>query len=166
MKRLYLLRHAQANHGGTSDKLRSLTTQGHSDAASMGAVMARQNYVPDYILCSPATRTKQTLQNLCSSDIICPRAEEPQDLYNASTSYILQAIQEIDDAHGSLLIVAHNPGIHYLAAKLTSADSPEELSIKLFSEYAPATLSVFDCPIENWADLKLERNALIDVVTP
>jgi len=51
MKRLYLLRHAQANHGGTSDKLRSLTTQGHSDAASMGAVMARQNYVPDYILC-------------------------------------------------------------------------------------------------------------------
>lgn len=165
MKRLYLLRHAEAAFDGSAnDKLRTLTEKGMADAAALGTEMDDKGYVPDYILCSPATRTQQTLRALCSSGISCPRAEEPQNLYNASTSTLLDAIHGVDDAHGALLVVAHNPGIHYLAAKLANDDSHSVLLHSVMGAYPPATLSVYDCDIESWSALALERNLLVDVI--
>lgn len=164
MKTLYLLRHAQADHFDTSDKLRTLTEKGFADAKALGHEMSAKRYIPDYILCSPATRTQQTLRALCSGDISCPRAEEPQELYNAPLDIIVNLIHSVNDKHDSLLVVAHNPGIHYVAAKLASDESPGDLTTQIMSGYRPCTLSVFNCPIESWLDLALEKNELTDVM--
>jgi len=167
MKTLYLLRHAKAEGGGSGgDKLRKLSEQGLADAAALGAIMRRKEYVPEYILCSPATRTKQTLEGVCKGGLSCPPADEPEALYNAATGVIFSLIQQVDDSHDSLLVVAHNPGIHDVAARLAAEESPPSHLSRLFSGYKPGTLTVLECDIEKWPEINLASNMVKDILEP
>ena len=67
-KRLFLLRHAStAPRSSGSDIDRVLSPQGHADAAALGAFMSEKGYIPDAVLCSPAPRTRQTLEEVRKS---------------------------------------------------------------------------------------------------
>ena len=57
---LTVIRHAKADEGeGMTDRDRPLTEKGERDAAGIAAVPGRAAW-PDLVLCSPATRTRQT----------------------------------------------------------------------------------------------------------
>jgi phosphohistidine phosphatase len=60
--RLMLLRHAKSEKAelGQRDRDRRLNARGRGDAARMGAYMAQHGLVPDRVLVSPATRTRET----------------------------------------------------------------------------------------------------------
>lgn len=160
-KRLFLLRHAQAlPSDGISDEGRKLTPKGKADALALGVLMKKKGYHPDKILCSPAIRTRQTLEgileNLGAIDTLFPKP-----LYNGGADDLLRAIGQVDDNVKSLLIVAHNPGIHSLAAHLALEQSANLMN-KLTAGYAPGTLTVLDCPCKSWIDLQSGQNPLHD----
>lgn len=162
MKRLFLLRHAHTVPLGynTTDKARALTEKGKADAAELGRVMQTKSYQPDYVLCSPAKRTKQTFEGLCQS-IHIGKQDFPERLYGASRGDLLHFIQTTPAEVGSLLLIAHNPGIFELVVTLADDRSADMVGFG----YPPGTLSVFDCDINKWSDIQPAANTLTDFIT-
>ena len=132
MKQLMILRHAQALgvEPGGDDKSRKLSPKGIEDAKALGALMERQNLQPDLVLCSAAVRTRQTLDGLLNV-IAVGRIDYSDTLYNADFSVLLNAVQGQSNDINSLLLVAHNPGIHTFSARLASDESEQFLIERL-----------------------------------
>lgn len=158
MKTLLILRHAQAlgTEVGGSDKTRKISPNGVADAQALGKLMARDGLQPDAVLCSAATRTRETLDAVMGA--LDDAAVDYLDrLYNADFDVLLNAIHEASDEAETLLLVAHNPGIHTLAARLAAEDGSAHVD-RLSMSYAPATLSVLECDVESWAAIKPYEN--------
>jgi len=146
MKRLSLLRHAQADNPlpDQPDWDRPLTKRGLLDALEMARRMKAQRRRPELILSSPATRTRQTTEALIKyfSNAKLLFVEE---LYLTDSKQMLTAIQEYGESAKHLLVVAHNPGITELADLLS-----QERSIDAMPTAAIVTAE-FD--LHAWQDL-------------
>lgn len=164
MKRLYILRHANAaSPPGTVDQERPLSSSGLADASELGSVMRSKSLTPAQIFCSPALRTRQTMDAL-ALDPHQSQSRIIEPLYEATASQMLEIIQDCEDSAKSLLVIGHNPAVHELVMRLTSEDSPLTLIKRLMNGYHPATLSVLDCPCQCWNDLQLGENILSDLL--
>lgn len=164
MKRLYLLRHAQANPSSdTGDKGRKLSPKGLDDAEKLGRMMVKKSYKPYVVLCSPSIRTRQTWEHI---GLVGMEDRFPERLYNAGSAAFLEELEELDDDVASVLLIAHNPGIHDFAARLASEDSPQTLMARLMEGFKPGALAVLDCPVESWLDIREEANKLVDFMDP
>ena len=164
MKKLYILRHAEALPGG-NDKERVLSPKGKQDALALGRVMKEKNYVPDFVLCSPAVRTRQTLEEVLKS-LGDPITDYPGTIYNGTHSNLMMMIQATKDHYNSLLVVGHNPVVHELTALLAAQSSSASLMNKLAMGYRPGTLSAFECPQEEWMHIQSGNNTLTDFLEP
>jgi len=161
MKTLYLWRHAKSDWGSIDldDHDRALSTRGNTDAPRMAAVMKEQGYVPEKILCSTARRTHQTLnhlQNVIGTNI---PVSLDQSLYLAPPQILLKAIRSAKDI-GSVMIIAHNPGLEDLATQLCSADGPTT------PNFPTCGFAVFEFEIENWKEAAPGTGMLKDFLTP
>ena len=164
-KRLFLLRHAVAvNEISDGDKNRSLAPKGKEDAQALGEYMQDNGYIPDFVLCSPARRTRETLEGL-QNHLSLENIQMPDIMYSGSTGDYLHQIQKCDDDHHNILIVAHNPSIYELV-RLLAAQGQDSVMQRLSEGYQPATLSVINCICENWADINPVENELINLVSP
>ncbi len=161
MKQLYIIRHAQTLPAeGGDDKARKLTPNGLADAKALGKMMTHKNYKPDFVLCSPATRTRETLTGVLESFDDTP-TEFPDDIYNGGAGDLLHILQQQDTEPQNILLVGHVPGVYELTALLAGTGATSLLS-KLSQGYKPGTLSVLSCPCESWADIQPAENELID----
>lgn len=165
MKRLYILRHAQALNTpvGGKDFDRNLSSQGHDDAQALGKIIREKSYAPSLVLYSAAMRTFQTYDGL---QLGKTQSHSNADLYDANAEYVIDIIHDLDDDYNSLMLIGHNPTIHELCMRLASEDSPPSFMQRLMQNYKPGTLSVFDCPCIFWNDLQLGENTLIDFQEP
>lgn len=158
MRKLYLLRHAQAQSAlEDDDKDRPLSAHGLAQARTV-AVHLKDI---DTALCSSARRTQMTLDAAQESGAEIKKIEISDNLYNAPAGDILNVLQQYGD--GNVLIVAHNPGIHHFANIILSEGEKMEVE-KLRLSYRPATLSVFECDVENWKDLQPQSSKLIHLI--
>lgn len=163
MKRIFILRHAETQpSAGGGDRERKLTDRGMMDARGLGAVMRERGYVPEFILCSPVTRTRQTLEQVLES-LGKIQTEFEKIIYEGGQPDLMQLLQGVDDKFGAVLVVGHNPSIHQFAASLADEDS--KLMDQLAAGYAPGTLTVLDVPHMSWADVRMGENKLIDIIT-
>ncbi len=161
MKRLYLLRHAHSPTGGSAhDKQRPLSPDGIHAASLLGSAMKKHGYTPEMVICSSATRTRQTFETLSATWGVLPDISYQERLYNGGAGDYLDMLQHLSDSIQSVLLVGHNPSVHALASMLND-ESDTVLTQKLISGYHPATLSVFDCPCDDWAELAPYQNKLI-----
>lgn len=162
MKRLFILRHAEtapASEGG--DRERKLTSKGLEDARALGERMKAENYIPDFILCSPVTRTRQTLDHVTAT-LEKIQTEFEKVIYEGDYGEILELVRGVDDSCTSLLLVGHNPAIHQFAASMADDSSP--MMNRLSMGYAPATLTVLDVPRASWADVQPGENKIADLI--
>lgn len=121
MLRLILLRHGKSawDEPGLDDFDRTLAPRGLRDVPEMGRRLARRGVVPDAVISSSAVRALSTA---------CALAREigfPEDritatgaLYLASARELLEIIRQAPAGTGTLLLVAHNPGLTDLANQL------------------------------------------------
>ena len=105
MKTLFLGRHAKSSwdDSGLSDFERPLNDRGERDAPEMGRRLAQKHRTADLILCSAAVRARTTAAILAKKwgyegDLLL----EPK-LYEASSSQMLDFIQELEDEATSAL---------------------------------------------------------------
>lgn len=164
MNRLFLLRHAQALPArDMKDFDRPLSPQGEKDALAQGAAMKEKKYQPSMVLCSPALRTRMTLEAVAQS--LSPSVVEyPHKLYDGDIEDYLTILESIS-AYKDVMIVGHNPVIHALAASLAQEDGSTKLGY-LMSGYVPCTLSVFETAAPDWRNLHLHENRLVDFLPP
>ncbi|MFP3944455.1 MAG: SixA phosphatase family protein [Alphaproteobacteria bacterium] len=165
MKRLLILRHAKSSwaEAGLKDRERPLNKRGRRAAPLMGARMARKDYRPEGILCSPAVRTRETLELVqphLGADI--PVRMEPR-IYLASGRQLLALLHELPEAWSSALLIGHNPGLEELVRLLREpGKSPCEAPAK----FPTAALAVVDFPVTGWARVDVRMGRLVDLVKP
>lgn len=153
MKRLLLLRHAQALPAEDgSDIDRKLSPKGLSDALALGRTLRRDGLIPERILCSAALRTRQTCEKLLEGLGHEVHADFAQNIYSASVGDLFKMVQITPGHIETFLMIGHNPAIYELAAKLAS-DGPETVLNHLGLGYPPTSLSVIESDIVDWGDL-------------
>lgn len=113
MKTLLLLRHAKSSWEDASlpDHDRPLKPRGIKAARRIGRLLHEQNLIPERILCSTATRARETLrlveeelQQHAATDFIAA-------LYHCPPDEFITALQGVEAAVNSVMIVGHNPGM-------------------------------------------------------
>ena len=147
VRTLLILRHAKSGHDEpVPDKARTLTSRGRKDARRMGEVARERNLLPDRVLCSTATRARETLELFAEGAELASPVDSLDELYLAEPEVIVRTIRERAGASERVLVVGHNPGLEGLVAHLTGERA--ELPTTAFVE---CTL-----PIDDWSGLELE----------
>jgi phosphohistidine phosphatase len=122
MKRVYLLRHAKSSwkDGSLADRERPLAGRGRRAAKAVARHLEKERLRPDLVLCSPARRTRETLERVEGGfgDRVEARLDEA--LYGASESKLLACLKALPREVGSVLLIGHNLGLGELALALVS----------------------------------------------
>jgi phosphohistidine phosphatase len=117
---IVILRHGKSNWaaGHGRDLIRPLAPRGSSSAAAVGRFLASVGQVPDLVLCSPATRARQTA-NLAmeAGEWPCP-LEIREELYHGATARILTMLEGQSDSAKVIMLVGHEPSSSNLIADL------------------------------------------------
>ncbi len=142
---LILMRHAKSDwsDGSATDHDRTLNQRGRRDAPRMAAWLQSINRVPDRVLCSSATRTRETLALMQEVWPDSPTVIYTEELYGASEDEIFSVIRSDGLDAPLLMVLAHNPGISYAATELANESI----------EMPTAAVAVVDLAIDNWASL-------------
>jgi phosphohistidine phosphatase len=168
MLRLALLRHAKSSWDDPDldDFDRPLNERGRKSAPMMGQMLASLNFKPDAILCSPAKRTRETLDGI--QPFLKSRAngaDFDRGLYLASAGDILSCIQKSAAAAATVLVIGHNPGMHILSARLAASGDPGAIA-RLSDKFPTAALAVYSFPQATWAEMTPETGHLEAFITP
>jgi phosphohistidine phosphatase len=155
-RRLVVVRHAKsAWPDDVPDPQRPLNKRGRRDAPAVGRWLRDRVGHLDAVVCSPATRTRQTWALIAAELDGAPDPVFDDRVYAATVETLLGVVGGIPDDVGSTLLVGHNPGVADLVSSLTG----EELEMKTS---AVAVLGV----TATWADAARGGATLIDHATP
>jgi phosphohistidine phosphatase len=164
MKRLFLLRHAKSSWKDSSlpDHDRPLAGRGKRASKAMAAYMREHRIEPALVLCSSATRARQTLDRVARGLGVSPDVRIESELYEASAAGLLSRLQRVDDAVPSVMLIGHNPSIERLALDL--ANGGPELA-ELGDKYPTGALATVDFD-GTWSTLEPDAARLVDFVKP
>ena len=160
---LVLLRHAKSAYpDGVADHERPLAPRGEREAGLAGDWLRAQLPAIDAVLCSTATRTRETLAR---TGIDAP-VRYVERLYDATAGTVIDEINGVGDDVSVLLVVGHEPTMTEVALGLanpetTNADAAERISTK-FPTSAMAVLRLNG----SWTDLELGSAQLADFHVP
>ncbi|WP_342234922.1 SixA phosphatase family protein [Inquilinus sp. OTU3971] len=152
MKTLILLRHAKSDWADPTlgDHDRPLAARGRDAAPKMGAWLKAHGPVPDLVLCSTATRARQTLALALEALGAAPETRFDRGLYLAGGAGVLARLRQAPDEAATVLLVGHNPDLEQLARRLATTGDKAALA-RLAEKYPTAGLAVIELPVERWA---------------
>lgn len=159
-RRITLLRHAKAvpDERG-DDHARVLAPQGREAAVALGDWLRANALMPELVLCSTATRTRETLGALHE---ILP-TELHKSLYLASAGDMLALLNKADDAVKHIMLIGHNPGMHALAATLGGQFVREADSDAMVHRFPTCGMVSMTVDAPHWSDVK-PQGGTIDVL--
>ncbi len=167
MLHLYLLRHAKSswNEPALRDFDRPLAPRGWNAAPRMGEYMKNAGYQPDTVLCSPAKRTRETLE-MVQRHLATPRhIYMNKAIYHADSSNLLELIQMAPEETENLLLIGHNPGIQELALTL-AGEGDRGTWQNMWSKFPTAALAVLRFDANGWRKIRARSGNLVDFMTP
>lgn len=151
VRRLVVVRHAQAEQHAGTDSERALTREGRDASRDVGAWLVRRGVRPDGALVSTATRTRETWAAICEGGGYDESvAAFERGLYSGGPESALDLVRLTDPAVRTLVLIGHNPTIGWLALGLD--DGSTEVLGQAATGYPAAAVTVFELPGE-WADL-------------
>jgi phosphohistidine phosphatase len=160
LKQLELLRHAKSSWAdpAIADHDRPLNSRGRAAAALVGRHMHQHTPPPDLVLCSTATRTRQTLQLLELDGDAQVRFED--ELYGAGAAGLLARLKTVPAAVRTVLLIGHNPGIEDLTRML------DRNALTSVQKFPTAALAVLGFDLEAWNELSPGTGHLATFFTP
>ena len=157
MVKLLLWRHAKTVHqDGLPDMERFLTTQGREER-QLTANRIETAHPPDVIICSVATRTRETLSALQAD--VDPLFSEL--LYHCYVEDILDIAQGVDDANQTLLLVGHNPGFEDFVREVQENIQPH--AVQLDYKFYPGDLAVIEWSDASWGSIQMRDAVLKEI---
>lgn len=150
MKKLILMRHAKSDwsSAGTSDHDRPLNPRGQKAALAIGTWLKQQPIVPDQVLCSTATRCRQTWDSVAEGLGTTIKPAFDARLYLAEPATMARLLHA---ATGEIvMMIAHNPGSADLAEALCQTP-PDDMD---FYRYPTGAVTLIEFAIDHWSDLK------------
>lgn len=164
MKRLHLLRHAKSawNDAALDDHDRPLAPRGRSAAKALALRLAQRRIHPQLVICSTATRARQTLSLIADAVEEAQTVYEPR-LYHASLEALRHRVSELPDDCDEVLMVGHNPGLQDLAVDLAE---PGPLRDRIAVKLPTGALVTITGMVDTWDELSAGRGTLTDLVLP
>jgi phosphohistidine phosphatase len=160
---LVLLRHAKSAYPtGVPDYERPLAERGIREAALAGDWL-RANLPPiDAVLCSTATRARETLDR---TGIDAP-VRYVDRLYGATAGTVIEEINKVSDDVSTLLVVGHEPTTSEVAIILAGSEGTDTLVLERISEKYPTSAIAVLRVDGGWADVEPGSAALVDFHVP
>lgn len=163
---LVVMRHAKSDWPmGTPDRERPLGTRGRSDAVRAGHWLAEQDFACDLAVVSPALRTTQTWNLVAGGLANRPPVEQPEALYGARWSQMLELAREIDDVHQVAALVGHNPGTGMLVSALAGPESDPHAESMVQLRYPTLGTAVLEFS-GSWSQIEAGEGILRQFVVP
>ncbi len=167
-KKLTLLRHAKSGWDDpvARDFDRPLNKRGEKAAQVIGGWMKTQGLSFDHIIASPAARVIETLDHVARS--YGKRIEPTWDrrVYLASSATLMDALREVDDSAGSVLMIGHNPGLEDLILDLVPESAGSPLRASVYEKFPTAALAEVEIDISSWADIDRGKGSLTRFTRP
>ena len=144
--KIHLLRHAKTEVLSPTGKDfdRELAEKGLRQAIEMKAFLSKTDWKKTLLLCSDASRTKQTLENVALEGQF-KAIEYSNELYLAEAMHLKTLIA--DQENYDLFIIGHNNGLSELAEELCS----NSICLKT-CEYIE-----IECAGNDWLDIFIEK---------
>ena len=161
-KRLILIRHAKSSWSDpfADDHARVLNKRGRASAEAIGNWLVDKGYIPESVLCSDASRTKETADLILPCLSPQPRRRLSGQLYHAAPDTIMDLVQR--ETADTVAVIAHNPSIGMLANALV-AEPPDH---HRFSDYPTCATTVIDFDVDTWRAVRPRHGALLDFTVP
>jgi phosphohistidine phosphatase len=159
MKTLLLLRHAKSSWKNPSlaDHERPLNKRGRKAAPRIGRWIATHGLQPDLVLCSTATRARETLQ------LLLPEWSRPVPhtlhggLYHGEVALLIGLLREVSEPAAKVLIVGHNPELETCLQHFTG----------LLERLPTGGLAHVEFELAHWSELtEATRGTLVSVTRP
>jgi phosphohistidine phosphatase len=168
VKTILLLRHAKSAWGeaGLPDHDRPLNRRGERAAELMADHLLAKAPRPDLILCSTATRARQTLTPLVER--LAPPAPPialENGLYLASESALLNRLRDLPATVATVLMIGHNDGMWQVAEAL-AGHGKATLLAALRERFPTGALAMLQVEIERWAKLQAGVATLAAFASP
>jgi phosphohistidine phosphatase len=157
------MRHAKSDYPtGVIDHDRPLAPRGIREAGLAGEWL-RDNVPPiEHVLCSSATRTRQTLDR---TGITAP-VDYSDRLYGATPGTMIDEINQVIDDVSTLLVVGHEPTVSQVALGLAGPEtSNPEATAQINMKFPTSGIAVLRVPV-SWSALELSGAGLIAFHVP
>lgn len=166
MLRLYIMRHAKSSWAipGARDFDRELNERGLQDLKKLSKVMKNEKIFPDKIVCSSATRTRQTLDAVMDVFENEPEIIFTERLYSSGLDEYIDIINS-NSGIKSIMIIGHNPMCGSLATSLPGSGDALELE-KIAYKYPTAALSIIDFEAKDWSEIAKGKGILQKSIFP
>jgi phosphohistidine phosphatase len=160
---LLLLRHAKsAWPEGVADHERPLAPRGEREAKLAGDWLRAHAPAVDAVLCSTATRTRQTLART--------RIDAPVNyvdrLYDSTPGTVIEEINGVGPDVETLLVIGHEPTMSSLALGLATEDGSNTTAAERISTKFPTSAIAVLRTAEPWDQLTIDGAALVDFHVP
>ena len=164
---LLLLRHAKSAYPlGAADHDRPLAPRGIREAELAGAWLRAHAPAVDAVLCSTATRTRETLART--------RIDAPVNyvdrLYDATPGAVIDEINSVEETFDTdvqtLLVIGHEPAMSQVALGLATADGSNTIAAEHISTKFPTSAIAVLRTGEPWDQLALSGAALVTFHVP
>lgn len=161
--RLILTRHTKSSYDDplVKDMDRPLNARGITSAAKLGVWLTSRGDLPDEVLCSPATRTRDTWTGIAAH-----MPGQHADLRLMPALYLATPDAMLATLHTAsfrlVMMLGHNPGIGTFANQLC-AKPPLDSG---FAHYPTGATLVLEFDIPDWSEARFGMGQVIDFITP
>ena len=158
MRYIWLIRHGKAQADapiGGSDHERLLAARGEQDGAKMQAFYAAHSQPAEWIWASSAARAQATAEFVALG--FTATVTTAPELYLSSPEIALDVLRSTPTTVESVALVAHNPGLTYLANLLSN--EPVTDNLVTFGS------ALFATEME-WSSLMFNHNHFMSLNTP
>lgn len=165
-RRIALLRHGKSAYpDDVADHDRPLAPRGRRQAGLAGDRLAREIGAFDLVLCSTATRTRETLaaSGVLDRMVAADRVQYRPEIYGASCEELLPLLRALPLQVRSVLVVGHFPGLPDLADELAGPGSDGEALRRLGDRFPTSAIALLETS-GGWADLGPHTTRLVDVI--
>lgn len=141
-RQLLLLRHAKSSwdEPALADRDRPLAPRGRRACELMANHLEANGIEPDAVVCSPATRARETLERIRPALGAEVSVWEEPGIYEARWEDLLGIVQALPAELGSAMLIGHNPGFQELAVALAADGEGLERMRRKFPTAALAIL--------------------------
>lgn len=149
---LIVVRHAKAEGFASTDEARELTPRGLADASKVGEFLAAEGLTPDYVVVSPAERTRQTWNALAEAGGFAVEPVFDSALYDGGTDAVIEALRVAPEAADVVMYVGHNPTAQLLVSSLDDGAGDPVAAARISGDYPTAAVTILEQP-DAWGTL-------------
>ncbi|BBZ51562.1 histidine phosphatase family protein [Mycobacterium heidelbergense] len=160
---LLLMRHAKSAYPpGVADHDRPLAPRGIREAGLAGGWLRANAPTVDAVLCSTATRARETLTN---TGIDAP-VRYVERLYDSTPGIMIDEINKVPDDVTTLLVIGHEPTMSALALTLADDDGTDAaVAERISAKFPTSAIAILAVP-GAWEGLEPGRAALVGLQVP